>query len=288
MVRRLNESDKEAVLAFGYTNPSVNLFLIGDVENFGVEHKDMTLWGQFEGDKLVGVLLRYFKYYMAYYLHANFDPQPFADILNAVPKGEMLSFNAEGEAMKRFLPLIAHPTVEETYLCELNDIVDTKGVDLDGIRLATLSDVDAVYNLLATIEEFGPPVRDVIESTLKSKSGRIYLLSSKDGKVVSMAQTTAENSRSAMIIGVCTHADHRKQGLMRRVMTKLCADLRSEGKTLCLFYSNPDAGKIYHSLGFKTIGMWTMIKYELCMQDAACDVQAFLLHKKAPCIMQSA
>ena len=39
----------------------------------------------------------------------------------------------------------------------------------------------------------------------------------------------------------------------------LPADLLNEQKTLCLFYDNPEAGAVYHKLGFKTIGKWKMI-----------------------------
>ena len=44
-------------------------------------------------------------------------------------------------------------------------------------------------------------------------------------------------------------------------MEKLCADLLSEGKTVCLFYHNPKAGAIYKRLGFADIGMWMLIRY---------------------------
>lgn len=41
-------------------------------------------------------------------------------------------------------------------------------------------------------------------------------------------------------------------------MTKLCHELLAEGKMLCLFYDNPEAGSIYKRLGFEDIGKWMM------------------------------
>ncbi len=65
---------------------------------------------------------------------------------------------------------------------------------------------------------------------------------------------------SAMIVSVCTDSAYRKKGYMSTVMTKMCYDLQQEGKHLCLFYDNIDAGRIYHSMGFETTGKYDMIE----------------------------
>ncbi|MNN97268.1 FR47-like protein [compost metagenome] len=62
-----------------------------------------------------------------------------------------------------------------------------------------------------------------------------------------------------MLVAVATHPDYRGQGLATRVVAKLCTDLLAEGKSLCLFYNNPQAGLIYKKLGFSDIGSWTMM-----------------------------
>ena len=69
-----------------------------------------------------------------------------------------------------------------------------------------------------------------------------------------MSQVVAENSKSAMIVGVAT-----RKGYMSKCLSKLCNDLLERNKFLCLFYDNPKAGKVYHKLGFKEIGIWTML-----------------------------
>ncbi len=62
-----------------------------------------------------------------------------------------------------------------------------------------------------------------------------------------------------MVVGVATLKEYRGGGLMSKCLSKLCVDVMSEGKMLCLFYDNPKAGSIYHKLGFKTIDNWMMI-----------------------------
>lgn len=100
---------------------------------------------------------------------------------------------------------------------------------------------------------------DRIEHKIKTKTGRIYYIENDNGEIVSIAQTTAENSKSAMVVGVATLEGYRGLGYMSKCLSTLCKDVTAEGKTLCLFYDNPMAGRIYHRLGFKTIDNWMMI-----------------------------
>ncbi|MNB76202.1 Acetyltransferase (GNAT) family protein [compost metagenome] len=80
----------------------------------------------------------------------------------------------------------------------------------------------------------------------------------REGRVIATASTTAENSVSAMVISVATHPDYRGQGLASGVVSALCSELNTEGKSLCLFYDNPKAASIYKRIGFHDVGDWTM------------------------------
>lgn len=87
----------------------------------------------------------------------------------------------------------------------------------------------------------------------------ITLYIEDEDKIVSTVATTAETTKNAMVVAVATHPKHRHKGyasqLMKRLMTIY---LHDKQKTLCLFYNNPEAGKIYYRLGFETIGTWDM------------------------------
>ena len=96
----------------------------------------------------------------------------------------------------------------------------------------------------------------------KYKTGRTYIIRNEEGVMVSSASSTAENSQSAMIVSVGTRPGYEKRGYATRCLEKLCSDLLAEGKTLCLFYDNPEAGNIYKRIGFKDIGMWSLVRYK--------------------------
>ena len=113
---------------------------------------------------------------------------------------------------------------------------------------------------MADIEEFErPSTKKEIEDRIEEKSGRVYFIEDSEGNMLSVAQTTAETSQSAMVVGVATAKGYRNRGLMSACLSKLCRDVLSEGKTLCLFYDNPKAGSVYLGMGFEPVDNWVMI-----------------------------
>ena len=102
-----------------------------------------------------------------------------------------------------------------------------------------------------------PSSRDMLVKSLETNTGRVYYIE-EDGRMVSSVATTAENTLSAMVVGVCTDPNDRQKGYASEMMKRVIQDYIRAGKTLCLFYDNPNAGRIYKRLGFYDIGMWTM------------------------------
>lgn len=121
--------------------------------------------------------------------------------------------------------------------------------------------MDQIIELRSSIEEFHvrSDAREILIQSMESNTARTYY-TEDHGVITSCVSTTAENSLSAMIVGVCTRKEYRQKGLATTIMQKLFQDVLDEGKTLCLFYDNPAAGRIYKRLGFKDIGKWTMYR----------------------------
>ncbi|MCB2296241.1 GNAT family N-acetyltransferase [Clostridium tagluense] len=98
---------------------------------------------------------------------------------------------------------------------------------------------------------------EILINNIKSGTTHGYFIEC-DGKIVSYAQTSAENSISAMVVSVMTDRDYRGKGFASACIKMLCDDMIAQGKTLCLFYRNPRAGAIYRRIVFKDIGFWSM------------------------------
>ncbi|WP_069650070.1 GNAT family N-acetyltransferase [Caloranaerobacter ferrireducens] len=256
MIRLLNNEDYDILMEYIKKEKELNLFIIGDVENYGFNNEFQKLWGEFnQKGELIGVLLKYFESFI-FYSRDEFDVEGFYNIMK---NEEFKLLSGEKSIVEKFEKLHSFSKKRDTYFCKLD-----KGSKLEenellaNVRKVELENVDEIVKLYKLIEEFS---RDISEESIRKKfednTGRGYYIE-EDGKMVSVAQTTAENSTSAMIVGVCTHPDYRKRGYATACMTKLCKALLNEGKSLCLFYDNPKAGRIYKRLGFKDMGIWTM------------------------------
>ncbi len=264
MIRTLAEDDRAVVLAFLSAEPSINLFIIGDIEGFGFQEDFQTLWGQFTEDGILeGVLLRFHESYIPYFTDPDFDITEFKNIILG-NKGRIMLSGKES-LIKKFEEVLPQHRAKSTYFCELITPENLRIVESSyDIKIATEADAERVYKLIEHIEEFQADNSiDRIRQKINTRTGRIYYIENESGEMVSIAQTAAENSKSAMIVGVATLPGHRCKGYMSMCLSKLCKDVMSEGKSLCLFYDNPKAGRVYHRLGFQSIGNWMMVSMDL-------------------------
>ncbi|GGB59356.1 GNAT family N-acetyltransferase [Fictibacillus barbaricus] len=258
MIIKIDQSWHDKVMDYLSDEPALNLFIIADIENFGYDTDFQEIWAEVdETGTISGILLRYMGNYLPY-AKSTINAKAFSEIINLDVHYEMLS--GKKEITEQFRPYITFERTKETYFAELKDAYSlNKNFNREIIKQAELSDVESIMELKYLIKEFciGPTARKSLEQALTTKTGRTYFIKDKD-MVISCASSTAENSLSAMIVGVCSHPEKRNQGLASLCMEALCHDILAEGKALCLFYDNPKAGSIYKRLGFKDIGLWSM------------------------------
>ncbi|MCM3573995.1 GNAT family N-acetyltransferase [Mesobacillus subterraneus] len=261
MIRKLKASDNERVMDFLKDEAALNLFIIGDIEAFGYDSDFQELWGFFgEEHDLSAVLLRFHNSFIPYSKTGTIPVKEFSKIIKSYPDKIFLS--GKSDLVEKFenIPGIELGKKQVTYFAECNTDEFLGQTEFE-IKQANIEDVDRIIELRAGIEEFypNPDAPKILRQSMETGTGRTYYLE-QDGQMAASASTAAENSMSAMIVGVCTHKDYRRKGLATAVMQKLFKDIMNEGKSLCLFYDNPEAGRIYKRLGFVDIGMWTMYR----------------------------
>jgi uncharacterized protein len=261
MIRELTEQDHAEVMKFLLQDPSMNLFIIGDIEAFGYHSEFQRLWGEFHSGEIKAVLLKYYKSYIFYSVDKDhFDVQAFAALMETNSNPVTLSGRADLVEKFENHPSLKLGRKRVTYFAQCGKKRKIEKTKM--IKQASLNDIDRIVALRNSIDEFitTDDSRDMLKKAIETKTGRTYFLENDKGEIISTVSTTAENSHSAMIVGVCTHKDYRNKGLASKLMTALVNDVLDEKQFVCLFYDNPDAGKIYKKIGFEDIGLWTMYR----------------------------
>ena len=262
-MRQLTEQDRDAVLDYVGHEPEVNIFVIGDVENFGVDCDEVSIWASGRGETWDCLVLRYISDYVIYSRDAGYDASEVASFLKTKDVG-MISGKYETIApLEAYFP---ERRLRSEFLTKCRAV--KAGFDApEGceLRALTAGDAEALADLLLSVDEFSASYFDrtlAIEKLRTSLGcGSTCFGAFTGGALVSCAQATAENSMSAMVVGVATRADVRGRGYASAVVSRLCLEAFNKGKEfLCLFYDNPAAGRIYNRIGFEPFGEYALFQ----------------------------
>jgi uncharacterized protein len=258
MIRKLYENDHEQVMAYLSDEPSLNLFIIGDIEAYGYQSDFQELWAEFnDHQQIKAVLLRFYLSFV-FYTKSEFDIEGFTKIMKRTNGPIILSGKAD--IVKKFENIkgltLGNKKVMYFAECRSSELMDSTSIE---VKQANIDDVERIIALRKTINEFHvmENAAEVLRKSMETHTGRTYY-TEDNGLMTACVSTTAENSLSAMVVGVCTKMEYRRKGLATAIMQILFREILNEGKILCLFYDNPEAGRIYKKLGFVDIGMWTM------------------------------
>ncbi len=262
MIRKLKNEDKEDVLDFLYQEPEVNLYLIGDITNNGFDAEHQQIYAEFRDGNYHAVMSRNMSNLTYYSIDEDFNSEWF-DIFDSF---DFLFISCKESLMA---PIREHyPKMREDKMDFMKSSAFTRDetIDYDGIRiLTTKDDAEAVYALIETIPELYTVHRKGKEEALEyflhntGENGTTVFIK-EDDKVVASASAVFETKKSAMIVAVATHADYRGKGYGKKVMHYLMdLYINHKGKTLCLYYDDPIAEKLYKKLNFVDIDRWSML-----------------------------
>jgi predicted GNAT family acetyltransferase len=256
-MRRIDGSDWKHLLPFLYRNREFNMFIIGDIENTSPDSDNMEIYLDGDFDSPRGILLQYYKF-LILSDGAGMNFEQAAEVVKRFEQAMMLSGTISG--IDRMSPYLQDIREEEETL----HFAVLREPNLDAarfeVRRATTEDAEKLLAFLFSIEEFHATDEESFMATLKDGSTRRYIIEDQ-GKILATAASTSESSDMAMIIGVATGKDFRGQGLASAVVSRLCEDLLAEGRTPCLLYDNPEAGRIYNRLGFREIGKLKTLRF---------------------------
>lgn len=259
-MRRCTEADRALLLDYLGQRAALNLFFIGDIENSGFDTDCVSVYADIDSSGVHAVDLVYRANLCLMSYEQKTDPD-FVDVLIARHRIAVVSGDPALLAHYR-LPDFSHR--EDCRLARLDALVNAP--DTAAVVPLGMADLPAVTRLhqLCFPDSLNDPEEQRL--TLTNHSGRLYGIFA-DGRLASVAGSTAECSTLAMAIGVATDPACRGRGYAAACIAKLSAALLAEGKTPCLFYDNPSAARIYKALGYRDIGDWSLL-----INPAAVDV----------------
>lgn len=267
-MRRAVEGDRARLLDYLRREPEVNLFIAGDIVNFGFNSPAVDYYIQESDGAISAVLTRYRTNLIPYTRDLSGDLGPITAVMNACLRpvgGWMVS--GKKQIIDRIQPLLSLPprNASDMFLCVCRQVQPR--VPLDRLPLvvrASASDAADIYALIQSLQEFaggGLSVEILAEEIAAGKTRVAIIRDAESGMLVSCASAVAETDAAAMVVLVGTDARHRRKGYASACVYYLVHDLERRGKSACLFFHNPEAGAIYHRLGFVNIGMWKMLKF---------------------------
>lgn len=265
-MRRLDESDRDRVMAYLKKEPEYNLFLIGDIENFGMSTDFQDIMAFEKDGEIDSILLRYHHSFIPYSSNPEFETAP---LLSALDTPVLHIMSGKQSVIDRLMPHLEGFDYKSSYLMKLGrgDLIEGDSrPEPEGVVLsaATIDDVPAMVDFVAGVVEFthmGTRQERITQMNISFEKNAIhYYLYKHQEQIIAIAGTTAENSISAMVVSVATDPAWRGRGLASGLVTALAKNLLADQmEYLCLFYNNPEAGRIYRRLGFRDAGEWIMV-----------------------------
>jgi predicted GNAT family acetyltransferase len=251
----LSEADRAEAIAFASQEPEANVFIIGDIENHGMQGPGMSVWGERGGDgRLIALYLQLYDSSVFYAPGVCDD----ASWIGLMRERDFRFLSGAAFAVERFVDAFAWKSVRRMSLCRLTAQGRRPAPDAPpGLRPLTAGDVGLLAELYAEVPGFR--ASEHLRGELEASHCSGFWIE-HEGRMASAGLTSGENSRSAMIVGVATRPDARGRGFATAVMTAICHDQLSKGHSVCLFYDNPVAGRVYHGLGFETIGQYALFE----------------------------
>lgn len=262
MIRKLTEKDRDAVLAFLYQEPEINLYIVGDIKNFGFDNSDSTIYAEFRNNDYYAVMSRNLSHIVYYAKDSDFN----LEWIDIFKRYDYLFISGKAPLMKAISPHLEDVYEDRLEFMRSTSFKKDVDVDYEGIEvLQTEEDAGLVYDLLNTIDELDSVKRKTKEEFVKylmdnSNGNGTTVFYREDGKVVANASAVGETKRTAMIVGVATDPNYRERGLGKKVLHYLVDFyVNHKEKTLCLYYDDPRAGALYEKLGFVAIDDWIML-----------------------------
>jgi hypothetical protein len=263
LVRPLGDADARAFYDMCARLPMRTLTPRLNIEAHGFQGSIVRSWGVFDpqSKEMEGLLLRYGNTAVAVDHDGSCAPI-FAKLIDKEKKiaGVRGSLEVVG-GIQALLRCYTPSDWEDSYFLVLRRPTPPIPWIAASARRAGPEDRDLLAELYSGA---GPMYRSRSNVEAKLAETRVFVVEEPpDGRrprrIASCALLNVEGADAGLIGGVYTLPSVRGKGYAAACTALLAANLQCDGKTPCLFYENPIAGKVYRRLGFEDASRWAVL-----------------------------
>jgi ribosomal protein S18 acetylase RimI-like enzyme len=261
-VKVLTQNDKGMVLNYLERNHIETTFLIGNVNDFGLDNDKSQrrcgdYFGYFEDDNLKGILPIYNLGSCIPHFESEGAVPFFVDIMKERKFNHLLGMASTIKPI--YDKLKAFKIIEEysddSYL--INN--DNKPFSIQDLELKDFSSVEpklaAEFLQEARNKGFGENIteEEAYKNAINKPDEEDLVFGVKAGRIVALALIQTTTSKINQIGGVYTSEEYRGKGYCKAVVSEICNRIIARGKTPTLMVrkDNTPAVKAYSALGFK-------------------------------------
>lgn len=256
MLRKCTEKDKKRLLDYLEKEPALNLFTIGDIEMYGFESSSQDVWCyENEALEIEGVLLRYKKNLIPTH---SIDFSGIEEFISLIRTIDFTYLSGKQAILKDYQEAFPSLIATSTYFAECQKLAEK--VDTTRVEDLEVEGISEYFQLMRTCFNKCELIAEEVVEKIKSGKAVMKIVKNQAGKIVAGGEVSVESQTSGMIIGVGTLPEERGHGFASAVVSELVNHCHEQGKSACLFYHNPIAGKIYKRLGFQDLDQWMMLK----------------------------
>ncbi len=258
-MEKFSQENYQEVISFIESNLDRASFIYGNLEfdnNIMLVFRDLT--GQISA--LAGVLD---EMYCTYLFVPELEMAEIENIIQQVQELEHNSGTVTGD-YSQILKKYYHLNDNHLNECALLKNHQQQAIKCDyQMRYLNSDDSENYYTAVNSITEFATKSLDEVKLSLKNS--RCIGIFDQD-KLIASANLTAISKKTAVITGVFTDVNYRKQGLATAATLQLLNDYATN-RQIFIFYNNPNAKSIYLHLGFKPSEPLIMFGHKLNEQD---------------------
>ncbi|WP_027120922.1 GNAT family N-acetyltransferase [Mycoplasmopsis lipofaciens] len=274
MIKKATKKDIPFMLQLLRKEPLKNLFLIGDIEQFGHKNKFMTTFINKDQNEVTSVILIYGQTLLFY---DPFNKIEWTTIWEFILKNEIKNINVSEEEYNKFasnFKLLEQSEwkIHKQTVAVLNHKYDG---DTSKVQKATLNDVNNIVNSLMTIKELKEfrvskeKEIEICHNGILLNISHPFIIKNDDNEVIAHAKLHASTKDAGMIGGVFCINKYRRKGYATQVTGALCNYIIDMNIKPILFFDNPNAAKMYYKIGFEDIGkVFTISKQNIKEKNA--------------------